>query len=471
MKDFIVVGGGVGGVLTSATLKKRGFETLLLEKDKNLGGSSGSFNRGNYTYNIGATTFAGFHKGTPLFELIEEIGSQLPIDEIDPALSVIQNGKETKRFKDLDRFVDEVNRDYPHTKNIDFWSSVQRVSEEFYSFQQYRYSQKDLLENLISLLSFSPIFLKFYKYIFQNGENFIKRFFGDINEEYFQFIDNQILIVAQKRSRDLNALVVLISLGYTFMPNYYVWGGMGKLFETLSKDIDFKTEKEVLSIQRVKNFFKVETKGGDIFFSKNVVLNSIVFNSSQIFSENSIKKYYQKYEKLNSFQSAFMLYGVLKSEAKLEHHYQIILDNILENSISNAIFISFSDINDLKSAPKGERTFTISIHTDVRFWNNLKREQFFEQRAILENKILELICKNLPIERNEIVKYFSANPQTFQKYINREQLGGVPMSKIFYKLPSNITPFKGIYHVGDTTFPAQGWLGVATGVRNFLRDI
>jgi len=40
---------------------------------------------------------------------------------------------------------------------------------------------------------------------------------------------------------------------------------------------------------------------------------------------------------------------------------------------------------------------------------------------------------------------------------------------LVYKLPSNDTPIKGLYVVGDTTYAAQGWPGVMMGVKNLER--
>jgi phytoene dehydrogenase-like protein len=468
LKDFIVVGGGVGGVLSAGVLKKRGYKTLLIEKDKkNLGGSSGSFRRGKYVFNIGATTFAGFHKGTPLHSLITEIDADLPIYEIDPALSVIQSGKETKRYRELDNFLDEIHRDYPHQKNREFWELVKNTNYEFYKFQNYWYSDKNFFQKLLSITSFLPIALKFNTKILENGRKFIEKFFGEISNEYLNFIDNQILIVAQKKSDEVNALVSLIALGYTFMPNYYVEGGMENIFKKLSKNLEI-ARGEVFQIETERKKFKIKIKKETIE-TKNLVLNTTVFDTERLFCNQEIRDYYNDFKNLNSFQSAFVIYGVLKSDKKLEHHYQIIKKDILEYGISNSIFVSFSDLNDLTSAPEGERTFTISTHVDERVWENISKEGFKIRKKCFENQIMKLVFNDLKIEESEITQLFSANPKTFKKYINRKGLGGIPMSEIFLKVPSNITPFRGLFHVGDTTFPAQGWLGVATGVNNFLR--
>jgi phytoene dehydrogenase-like protein len=65
----------------------------------------------------------------------------------------------------------------------------------------------------------------------------------------------------------------------------------------------------------------------------------------------------------------------------------------------------------------------------------------------------------------------AASPKTFQRYINRSQLGGnaITMKNFLPKLPGNDTLIDGLYHVGDTVYAAQGWPGVMLGVDNLRR--
>lgn len=91
----------------------------------------------------------------------------------------------------------------------------------------------------------------------------------------------------------------------------------------------------------------------------------------------------------------------------------------------------------------------------------------------LEDIIKKIVYEHLGLEESAIVSSLSATPQTFKRFINRSTLGGIPMRKenLIYRLPSNDSPIKGLYHVGDTTFAAQGWIGVMLGVRNLEKLI
>ena len=64
-------------------------------------------------------------------------------------------------------------------------------------------------------------------------------------------------------------------------------------------------------------------------------------------------------------------------------------------------------------------------------------------------------------------------PLTFVKYTNRHRgrVGGIPHSVNFmpWKWPKNVTPLTNFFHLGDTSFPGQGIVGVVQGSLNFMK--
>jgi phytoene dehydrogenase-like protein len=161
-----------------------------------------------------------------------------------------------------------------------------------------------------------------------------------------------------------------------------------------------------------------------------------------------------------------MLYMTIQSTKKYEHHYQLIQDERYAHSISNAVFVSFSDMTDNMLTPEGHYSVTASIHTDLRVWEDKKT--YKTKKEELQRQMLKSICDILDINESEIVHQFAATPKSFKRYINRSQLGGnaITMKNFLPKLPSNDTSIEGLYHVGDTVYAAQGWPGVMLGVEN-----
>src|SRR5436305_12349570 len=72
--DLVVVGGGMGGLATAALAQRLGLRTALLEAHTKLGGCGGSFGRGPYTFDAGATALMGLGAGEPVGELFRVAG-------------------------------------------------------------------------------------------------------------------------------------------------------------------------------------------------------------------------------------------------------------------------------------------------------------------------------------------------------------------------------------------------------------
>lgn len=469
MFEYAVVGSGVGGSSITALLNAKGHNVALFEKEPYLGGCSSTFWHKGYAYNTGATTLAGYEDGFVVKELFDAIGFQPNLIKTDPAIVIVQNDKVTARYSDFEQFFKALNANYPHDKNRKFWELVYKLNREFYTMHGHYYSNANFLSKSKSLLSFLPLFMKFQKYLRNNAYDFINSFFDGIDAEYLQFLESQILIVSQAPTKEINFFTAALALGYTFNENHYAIGGLGAVFDGLTKDIEhLYTMSEIQSIQRFPTHFELRTKH-DIYKAKKVILNSTVYDSAKLFEDREIKNYYKKYEKLNNYQSSFVLYATIKSEQKFAHHYQIIGDDLFPYSSSKALFVSFSDVNDNELAPEGHYSITASIHTDSREWEDTTNYQ--AQKKEMQEILLNLMMKNLNITENEIVDAFSATPQTFQHYINRTQLGGnaITIKNFLPFLPSNDSPIKGLYSVGDSVYAAQGWPGVMFGVKNLAK--
>src|SRR5438270_7499369 len=75
--DLVVIGGGIGGLATAALAQRQGLRTALLEAHTKLGGCAGSFGRGPYTFDAGATALMGLGAGEPVGELFRVVGMEL----------------------------------------------------------------------------------------------------------------------------------------------------------------------------------------------------------------------------------------------------------------------------------------------------------------------------------------------------------------------------------------------------------
>ncbi len=469
MFEYAVVGSGVGGSSIASLLNSKGHNVALFEKEPYLGGCSSTFSHKGYSYNTGATTLAGYQDGFIVKELFDEIGYKPELISTDPSIVIIQNSKVTPRYSDFNAFFEVLNMNYPHKKNLEFWRLIYDINKEFYQINGYYYSNKSTFSKVKSLFSYLPLIVKFKKYLSVNSYSFINDYLNDIDSEYLQFLESQVLIVAQAPLKEINFFTAALSLAYTFNVNHYAVGGLGNIFDGLTKNIkSVYKDTEVKNIKKLETHFEIHTDK-NVYHAKNVILNSTVYDSGKLFNEKEVKHYYKKYEKLNNYQSSFMLYMTLKTDKSFEHHYQIIKDRVFLHSISKAAFVSFSDKRDNILSPEGHYSVTVSLHTDIRFWED--KSTYKAQKKELHDILLKTVLEDLDINDVEVVHSFSATPKTFKRYINRNQLGGnaITMKNFIPFLPSNDSPIKGLYNVGDSVYAAQGWPGVMLGVKNLKR--
>ncbi|MBV5279333.1 MAG: NAD(P)-binding protein [Campylobacteraceae bacterium] len=465
MDDFGVVGSGIGGACSALFLSKK-FQTTLYEKESYLGGCSSTFKHQKNFYNTGATTFAGYEKDAYMYDFFKT--HQVDFDKklLPSALTVLIGDKKIERFQNFKAFLEEINSAFYHPKNASFYTLIVEINRQFFSLNDFYYTNASPLKKLQSLYSFKNLFMRFYPYLFINAEHFIQKYFGHLDKEYLNYLENQVLIVAQAKLKEVNFLTAALALSYQFMDNYYIFGGMGSLFEAIEKQLPHvKKNTFIEKITTTQSGFVLHSHKGE-FEAKNIVLNASLFDVAPLFDDQKIKSYIASYQKLDLGTSAFMVYLTINSPKVFKHHYQIIHHEILKYTISNSLFVSFGDSYDTRM----KQSVTISVHTKNALWDE---HCILEQKMELEDIIKTIICEKLGLEMSEIVNSLSATPQTFKRFINRTSLGGIPMRQenLIFKLPSNDSPFKGLYHVGDTTFAAQGWLGVMMGVRNLERLI
>lgn len=466
--DISVIGSGIGGSLISALNKDKNI--ILFEKDKNLGGCASTFKRyGNY-YNTGATTLVGYEDNHILKKQFDDIGIKPNITKSDIAIRVIQNNKILDRVKNLDEFIDTINRVYPNKNNGVFWKKIQEIDEKFWQLKKIYYAKYSLQKYMKTLSFLTELFTTFKFDILKSADGFIKETLGIIPKEYQDLIDAQLLITIQNKSQGISLLSLALGLAYPFHDVFYVNNGMGSLIEEIIKDVEVKRNEKIHKIIKDdKNWIVQSNK--DEYKTKKIVLNSSIYETSHLFDDMNIKKYYDSFS--FSDQSAFVIYLTIDTDIEFLEHYQFIYDDILPNCISNSFFVSFSKKGDKLLSKNNTLSVTISTHTKVSVWKNMTKEKYVYQKNITQTFILDKFLEYFTnIKKENILRYFSATSFTFNRYISRYNCGGKAIGfNNIHQLPSCNTPFNGLYNVGDTVFAGQGWPGVAVGVEVLQKEL
>lgn len=465
--DIAIIGSGIGGTLIAALNQKKNI--IVFEKDKNVGGCAATFKRfGNY-YNAGATTFVGYEEGHILKSMFDSFGFYPNIKKSDVAIRVLQDDITIDRTANFEEFLDQINQAYPNKNNRIFWQTIKEIDAKFWKLKNVYGSKKSLLSLAKSALFLAKLLWTYKLTLFKSAQHFIKSTLGEIPKSYEDFINAQLLITVQSNYKTIPLLSMALGLAYPFHKVYYVNGGMGSLIEHLLEGINVHTQEEIIAVYREKDFYRI-VSNKDEYCAYKVVLNSTIYDSSKLFSQKKIQNYYQQFAFHD--QSAFVMYLTLNSQETFLHHYQIILQHDIPNTISNTFFISLSDKHDNKLSKNGY-SLTLSCHTKASFWNTLTQNEYDKEKNRTQEFILEAFLRHFKTLRHEnIVHCFSGTSKTFQHYANRLNCGGNTFDfTTLLTLPTASTPFQGLYNVGDTIFSGQGWPGVALGVEVLHKEL
>jgi C-3',4' desaturase CrtD len=138
--DAVVVGAGIAGLTAAALLAKQGLRVELLEAHHQSGGCAGTFRRGPYVFDVGATQVAGLEQGdgTPagiharLFRHLEvPPPAAVPLD---PGCVVdLADGREpVSIWRDPQRWRQERLRQFPGSER--FWALCDALHRANWSF-------------------------------------------------------------------------------------------------------------------------------------------------------------------------------------------------------------------------------------------------------------------------------------------------------------------------------------------------
>ena len=118
--DAIIIGSGIGGLVTASQLDAKGAKVIVLERYIIPGGSGGSFKRKGYTFDVGASMIFGFgDKGytnllTRALKDVNENCETIP----DPVQLEyhLPNNFTIAVDKEYSKFINKLSARFPHEK-------------------------------------------------------------------------------------------------------------------------------------------------------------------------------------------------------------------------------------------------------------------------------------------------------------------------------------------------------------------
>lgn len=481
--DYIVLGAGYAGLTAAALLAKRKKSTLLLESHYAVGGCASFFRRKQFFFDSGATTLSGMLPHQPLGLLQKELDIQFSASHLPLGMIIKTQRGDIYRHANQEQWIQECLRVFPHKNQEKFWNKLYELEKKVWEIVGNNpffppASIKDFLSlltpnNFKNSTAIAGVFSSMYQLLQKYDLH---------NDEYFKrFIDEQLFISTQNYSEHSPYLTSAMGLTYPSQ-TYYPYGGIAKPAQLIAEKFEqmngiLRKSDAVISIRYYDNIWHIETEKGKKFASRTIISSIPIWNMAKITHESVQTYYRKKTEQFNFAWGAFMVYFALEtSEEFPTAYYQIHTQDIIPHCASRSLFVTISLSDDEVKVPRGWKTITISTHTYSHEWFNLSDDDYKRKKQQTTDFILQIFDNEFP-QFQHITKAWisSATPSTFSHYTGRFSgfVGGIPhsLSQNFLTLPHNVTPFKGLYQIGDSAFPGQGTPSVVLAAMNVTKRL
>ncbi len=482
--DAIIIGSGIGGLVTASQLASKGAKVLVLEKYIIPGGSGGSFKRKGYTFDVGASMIFGFgEKGytnllTRALRDVKEKCETIP----DPVQLEyhLPNDFSISVDREYEKFISKLSDRFPKEKEgiKRFYGTCKKVfncldSMPLLSIEDPSYLFKVFFKAPLSCLGLA-------RWLPINAGDVARKFIKD--SELLKFIDIECFCWSV-----MPALKTpMINAGMVFTDRHagginYPKGGVGRIAEKLVNGIEnfggkIRYRANVTEILlKDEKAFGVKLSNGEKIYADIVVSNSTRWDTFGLnnnkglikrdYVPKSEYKWSKTYKPSPSFVSIHLGVAGELIDKNFNCHHIIVEDwEELENE-KGVIFISIPTLLDPSLAPDGKHIIHAFTPSSISEWDGISREEYHSKKENYYSFLIKHISKIIPKLDQNIDHKEIGTPRTHRKFLGRFEgsYGPIPNKKLLGLLPMpfNTTNIENLYCVGDSCFPGQGLNAVA----------
>ncbi len=423
--DIVVIGAGLGGLITSTILSREGYSVCVLEKGVQIGGAIQSFSRDNVTFDVGAHYVGGLEQGQNLNQILRFL-----------------NVKDKLKLKKLDvdaydkiTFLDQ-NKEYPHSQGFE---NFKENLLEFFPAEKKAVDK--YIETVINLVNDFPLFKLSegeYSLFSSKHQNIsVGNYLDSITEDENLknvLAGNNLLYAGEQYSTQLSVQGLI---HYSYLESAYRFvGGTSKLAHALADEIT-ANGGEILVKSEVKRFElengkidSVVVNEGEKVLGKHFISNMHPTRTFEMIDEQEVRKsYYRRIVNLENTISVFSVYGILKPNSfpfLNSNHYIFRENNVWgvdnydkQQWPSMSMFLTQPVPGNDRYA-KGFTALAYMKFDEVMKWKNTvvgsRGDDYYEFKKLKAQKVLDLVEKKFPGLRDSISNVYSSSPLTYRDY-------------------------------------------------------
>lgn len=461
--DVVIIGSGLGGLVSANILAKEGYKVCVLEKNNQFGGNLQTFVRDKSIFDTGVHYIGGLEKGQNLYKYFNYLGimKDLKLKKMDLAYDKITFGNDENEYQHVqgyNNFKKSLLKQFPEEeKAIDIY--LQKIKDTCNSFPLYNLKLGENYYKNTNLLSLNT---KEYLNSITNNQKLISVLVG-----------SNLLYAG---SGDKTPFYVhALSINSYIQSSYRCINGGGQIAKLLIKRLkenngEFYKYQDVNSLNyEGDKLVSVSTKNGNSIKADIFISNTEPINTLKMIKGKTLRKsYLKRIENIESVISAFCVYIVFKPNSFKYLNYNYYHFNNYKNVWSSqnynaetwpeSYMVSLSTKKETDEWAENMSIITYMNFDDVKEWENTfntvaeeneRGETYKQFKDNCTEKILIELEKKFPSIRDSIQSIHTATPLSYRDYIgvNRGSLYG---------------------YVKDSNFPLKSFLSPKTKIKNLF---
>jgi all-trans-retinol 13,14-reductase len=425
--DFVIVGGGIGGLICGSLLAKEGYKICILEKHYTFGGGLHVFKKHNMVFETGIHYVSGFSHNQVLSKLFNYLNvlENLKLKELDiEAFDIMHIGEDDQIYQigsGEDNFVKGLVKHFPEEEdNLKrYIRSIKELSKKFYLFNL-EPRENDMFSMEDELI--------------QPVGKYIDRFFKDEKLKVILAWNNSLYAGIYDKTPAF--VHILITKFYLDGATRFVDGSqqladnMVNLIKSAGGDLFSSCEVAHIDVVE-KEVKRIETRDGRFFEADNYISAIHPATTLEMIEPDQIQKSYRnRITSLKNTTSAFTVYITFKAKCfpyiNHNYYYTTTYDSIWKSTEYTEETWP-SGIMLLTPPTSGDDVFAekmivncIMNFEDVKRWENTttgkRGDDYVAFKKEHTEKILVLLKKLFPGIEDSIEQISSSTPLTIRDY-------------------------------------------------------
>jgi phytoene dehydrogenase-like protein len=471
--DVVVLGAGVGGLMTGAWLVARGHRVTVLEKATTVGGSAGWYVRRGRMVPAGATILFGLEPGGLLRGLLEEAGVDVQAETLGATkltypMDVVLSDRTVRIWQEREAWEAELRRVFVERGEavVRFWRALERLADAVHGFSAARVALPlrgwRELAGLARFVWRRPLEAgRLVAYAPWTVHGLLRAHRLADYAPLRELLDAQLYDAAQTDARHAALLPASLALDVYRRGSFATTPGA--LARALAQRIDAADGGTVVTATTVTDTrYDAATRRWHVATSRagaSYTCDAVIDNTGRHFQPSPG-------DASTDYWGAFRLDATLHASAlaieRLPFAYQLTATG---HDFHGPIYATFHQALDAQGSPiADEILLTVSVHTDPYSWTTLDRDAYNARKLALQTSILTHLRNTvLPNLDEHLIHIDAGTPRTYLKYIGKQAVGGAPMTLTHSILrPTTFYAQQPSYfYAGEHVFPGPGTLSAA----------